>query len=114
MDVPAVLKRCTSTRRRRVSGSKPPESRPRRSAIYRATCPLAANATREGNRERTMENTLAAQQSGSDGLRGAKLFLYAAIILLIAEFIGSFTFKVGPGKVVLLPMILALLLRGAP
>ncbi|MFT4438321.1 DUF3100 domain-containing protein [Caballeronia sp. 15715] len=60
-----------------------------------------------------MENTLAAQQSGSDGLRGAKLFLYAAIILLIAEFIGSFTFKVGPGKVVLLPMIWALLLGGA-
>jgi hypothetical protein len=60
-----------------------------------------------------MENTLAAQHSGSDGLRGAKLFLYAAIILLIAEFIGSFTFKVGPGKVVLLPMIWALLLGGA-
>jgi hypothetical protein len=60
-----------------------------------------------------MENTVAAQQSGSDGLRGAKLFLYAAIILLIAEFIGSFTFKAGPGKVVLLPMIWALLLGGA-
>ena len=47
-----------------------------------------------------MESTLAAQQrgsgAGSGGLRSAKLFLYAAIILLIAEFIGSFTFKVGP------------------
>ncbi|MDN7183151.1 DUF3100 domain-containing protein [Caballeronia sp. SEWSISQ10-4 2] len=60
-----------------------------------------------------MENTLAAQQWGSGGLRSAKLFLYAAIILVIAEFIGSFTFKVGPGKVVLLPMIWALLLGAA-
>ena len=64
-----------------------------------------------------MESTLAAQQrgsgAGSGGLRSAKLFLYAAIILLIAEFIGSFTFKVGPGKVVLLPMIWALLLGAA-
>jgi len=60
-----------------------------------------------------MESTLAAQQRGSDGLRSAKLFFYAAIILVIAEFIGSFTFKVGPGKVVLLPMIWALLLGAA-
>jgi hypothetical protein len=60
-----------------------------------------------------MENALAAQQWGSGGLRSAKLFLYAAIILVIAEFIGSFTFKVGPGKVVLLPMIWALLLGAA-
>lgn len=60
-----------------------------------------------------MDSTLAAQQQGSGGLRSAKLFLYAAIILLIAEFIGSFTFKVGPGKVVLLPMIWALLLGAA-
>jgi hypothetical protein len=60
-----------------------------------------------------MENTLAAQQWGSGGLRSAKLFLYAAIILVTAEFIGSFTFKVGPGKVVLLPMIWALLLGAA-
>ncbi|CAN7525057.1 DUF3100 domain-containing protein [Caballeronia sp. dw_19] len=60
-----------------------------------------------------MESTLAAQQRGSGGLRSAKLFLYAAIILVIAEFIGSFTFKVGPGKVVLLPMIWALLLGAA-
>jgi len=64
-----------------------------------------------------MDSTLAAQQrgsgAGSGGLRSAKLFLYAAIILLIAEFIGSFTFKVGPGKVVLLPMIWALLLGAA-
>jgi Protein of unknown function (DUF3100) len=60
-----------------------------------------------------MASTSAVQQRGDDGLRSAKLFFYAAIILLIAEFIGSFTFKVGPGKVVLLPMIWALLLGAA-
>lgn len=60
-----------------------------------------------------MEHTLTTQSTGSDGMRSAKLFLYAAVILLIAEFIGSFSFKVGPGKVVLLPMIWALLLGAA-
>lgn len=60
-----------------------------------------------------MQSTMAAQQWGSGGMRSAKLFFYAAVILLIAEFIGSFTFKIGPGKVVLLPMIWALLLGAA-
>jgi hypothetical protein len=46
-------------------------------------------------------------------MKCAKLFLYASAIVLVAEFIGSFTFKVGPGKVVLLPMIWALLLGAA-
>jgi hypothetical protein len=57
-----------------------------------------------------MENTLYAARCGESRLRGVKLFFYAAVILLIAEFIGSFTFKIGPGKVVLLPMIWALLM----
>ena len=49
--------------------------------------------------------------SGGDGhLRFVKLALFALAILVIAEFIGSVTFNVGPGKVVLLPMIWALLL----
>lgn len=60
-----------------------------------------------------MESTLYAKQWGDGGLRGAKLFLYAGAIILIAEFIGSFAFKIGPGKVVLLPMIWALLLGAA-
>ncbi|WP_341313582.1 DUF3100 domain-containing protein [Paraburkholderia sp. IMGN_8] len=60
-----------------------------------------------------MEHTLTSPRTESNGIRSAKLFLYAAVILLIAEFIGSFTFKVGPGKVVLLPMIWALLLGAA-
>lgn len=60
-----------------------------------------------------MEHTLTSPHTESNGIRSAKLFLYAAVILLIAEFIGSFTFKVGPGKVVLLPMIWALLLGAA-
>jgi hypothetical protein len=45
-----------------------------------------------------------------DGLRFAKLYFFAALILILAELIGSFTFNVGPGKVVLLPMIWALLM----
>jgi len=42
--------------------------------------------------------------------RFVKLYVCAAIILVIAELIGSFTFNIGPGKVVLLPMIWALLI----
>ena len=53
------------------------------------------------------------QNMESNGLRGVKLLVYAALILVIAEFIGSFAFKVGPGKVVLLPMIWALLIGAA-
>lgn len=47
---------------------------------------------------------------GSGGFRFAKLSLLALAILVIAEFIGSVTFNVGPGKVVLLPMIWTLLI----
>ncbi|HEF4769351.1 DUF3100 domain-containing protein [Burkholderia multivorans] len=60
-----------------------------------------------------MEHTMTADGAGSDGFRGAKLLVYAAAILLIAQSIGAFTFNVGPGKVVLLPMIWALLMGGA-
>jgi hypothetical protein len=60
-----------------------------------------------------MENTLSAEHGESSGMRTAKLFFYAAVILVIAELIGSFTFKIGPGKVILLPMIWALLLGAA-
>ncbi len=60
-----------------------------------------------------MQHALAAGQSETDTYRGAKLLIYAAAILVIAELIGSFTFSVGPGKVVLLPMIWALLMGAA-
>ncbi|SDV47969.1 DUF3100 domain-containing protein [Chitinasiproducens palmae] len=60
-----------------------------------------------------MAHVLVQNPSGSDGLRTVKLFFYAAVILLIAEWIGAFTFKLGPGKIVLLPMIWALLLGAA-
>ncbi|WP_321818187.1 MULTISPECIES: DUF3100 domain-containing protein [unclassified Paraburkholderia] len=60
-----------------------------------------------------MEHTMTTESTGSHGFRGAKLLVYAAAILLVAEFIGSFTFSVGPGKVVLLPMVWALLIGGA-
>jgi len=46
----------------------------------------------------------------SDGLHFAKLYFFAALIMSLAELIGSATFNVGPGKVVLLPMIWALLI----
>jgi hypothetical protein len=61
----------------------------------------------------TMEGILSARRWDTSGLRTTKLFFYAAVILLVSEFIGSFTFKIGPGKVVLLPMIWALLLGAA-
>lgn len=60
-----------------------------------------------------MEHTLYAESSGAGSLRTVKLFFYAALIILVAELIGSFTFKIGPGKVVLLPMIWALLMGAA-
>lgn len=60
-----------------------------------------------------MTQTMAGETAGSDGFRGAKLLIYAALILLIAEYIGSFAFSVGPGKVVILPMVWALLMGGA-
>jgi hypothetical protein len=39
-----------------------------------------------------------------------KLFAVTMIVVAIAESIGSAQFKIGPGKVVLLPMLWALLL----
>ena len=45
--------------------------------------------------------------------RFTRLYLFAATIMIIAEFIGSASFNVGPGKVVLLPMVWALLMGGA-
>lgn len=60
-----------------------------------------------------MAHTLTGSPSGTHGARGVKLFLYATVVLLIAEAVGSYTFQIGPGKVVLLPMIWALLLGGA-
>ncbi|AOJ26998.1 DUF3100 domain-containing protein [Burkholderia seminalis] len=60
-----------------------------------------------------MEHALGIERRELGGAATAKVLLYAAGILLIAEWIGSFTFKLGPGKVVLLPMIWALLLGAA-
>jgi hypothetical protein len=39
-----------------------------------------------------------------------KLYIWAAIVLVLAELIGSISIPLGPGKVVLLPMVWALLL----
>ena len=58
-------------------------------------------------------NSIAMHSSDGQGMRTAKLLVFAAGVILLAELIGSFTFKIGPGKVVLLPMIWALLLGAA-
>lgn len=42
-----------------------------------------------------------------------KLYLFAIAIVVIASFIGPFSFKVGPGSVVLLPMVWAILMGAA-
>ncbi len=60
-----------------------------------------------------MEHRITAAPPGDSSLDYAKLYFFAALILLVAEFIGSVTFNVGPGKVVLLPMIWALLMGAA-
>lgn len=60
-----------------------------------------------------MEHRIALTTSGHEGFRHAQLYFFAAIILVIAELIGSIAFSVGPGKVVLLPMIWALLMGAA-
>ncbi len=60
-----------------------------------------------------MQHALGIERRELGGAATAKVLLYAAGILLVAEWIGSFTFKLGPGKVVLLPMIWALLLGAA-
>jgi hypothetical protein len=51
--------------------------------------------------------TLDSQQAVSATV---KLYIWAAIILIIAEAIGAISIPLGPGKVVLLPMVWALLL----
>lgn len=48
--------------------------------------------------------------SSSDGRHFARLYGLATVIVIVAEVIGSFSFNVGPGKVVLLPMVWALLI----
>ena len=42
-----------------------------------------------------------------------RLFVFGLVIAVIAEFIGPFTFTVGPGKIVMLPMVWALLIGAA-
>ncbi len=48
--------------------------------------------------------------SDSELFRFSKLYFFALLIMIVAEFIGSASFSIGPGKVVLLPMIWALLM----
>lgn len=48
--------------------------------------------------------------ASNPGQQTWKLYVFASVILVIAEFIGSLTFKLGPGKIVLLPMVWALIM----
>ncbi len=57
--------------------------------------------------------TSAITTSDNDVFRFSKLYFFALIIMAIAEAIGSASFSVGPGKVVLLPMIWALVMGAA-
>lgn len=61
---------------------------------------MSANPTLAVGQDRAVSDTV-------------KLYFWAALVLLIAELIGSVSIPLGPGKVVLLPMIWALLLGAA-
>ena len=61
---------------------------------------MSANPTLAVGQDRAVSNTV-------------RLYIWAALVLLIAELIDSLTIPLGPGKVVLLPMIWALLLGAA-
>jgi len=56
---------------------------------------------------------LASEPSGSSVPGKFKLIVVALVVVAIAELIGATQFKLGPGKVVLLPMLWALLLAAA-
>jgi len=61
---------------------------------------MSANPTLAVGQDRAVSDTV-------------KLYFWAALVLLIAELIGSVSIPLGPGKVMLLPMIWALLLGAA-
>ncbi|MEJ8809661.1 DUF3100 domain-containing protein [Variovorax ureilyticus] len=57
--------------------------------------------------------TLASESLDESGTGKFKLVVVSLIVVAIAELIGSAQFKLGPGKVVLLPMLWALLIAAA-
>ncbi|SEA04628.1 Protein of unknown function [Variovorax sp. YR216] len=57
--------------------------------------------------------TLATESLDKSGTGKFKLVVVSLIVVAIAELIGSTQFKLGPGKVVLLPMLWALLIAAA-
>jgi hypothetical protein len=61
---------------------------------------MSANPTLAVGQDRAVSDTV-------------KLYIWAALVLLIAELVGAISIPLGPGKVVLLPMIWALLLGAA-
>jgi hypothetical protein len=62
----------------------------------------------------TMQHTQAATLGNNQAVSATvKLYIWAAVILIIAESIGAISLPLGPGKVVLLPMVWALLIGAA-
>ncbi|EPN61008.1 hypothetical protein A235_23438, partial [Pseudomonas syringae pv. actinidiae ICMP 19079] len=58
-----------------------------------------------------MQNSHAAASGDNQAVSSmVKLYVWAAVILVIAEMIGAISIPLGPGKVVLLPMVWALLI----
>lgn len=62
-----------------------------------------------------MEKAIDVRLASEDqqGIRIAKVVCLSVVIMVAAELIGSVTFNVGPGKVVMLPMVWALLIGAA-
>ncbi|GAB3629411.1 hypothetical protein PTE30175_03809 [Pandoraea terrae] len=59
-----------------------------------------------------IQGKAAQPQKGAFG-DGMRLYVWAIVILVVAELIGAISIKAGPGKIVLLPMVWALLLGAA-
>jgi hypothetical protein len=60
-----------------------------------------------------MQGTYASQAIGNNAkFPFLKLYIFTAIVMVLADWIGAVTFNVGPGKVVLLPMVWAIIMGG--
>jgi len=60
-----------------------------------------------------MQGTYASQVAGNNAkFPFLKLYIFTAVVMLLADWIGAVTFNVGPGKVVLLPMVWAIIMGG--
>lgn len=56
--------------------------------------------------------TIGATIGGQTRFPFLKLYLFTAVVMLVADWIGAVTLNVGPGKIVLLPMVWAIIIGG--